>query len=926
MKKNLSRFIIILLCLCIYSQLVRAQLRNTYRFYNTLSTTEPSCAQDLVPTRGLNVQCQSSTAASSGRFLADTLTSGISRVVYHNNLNWGLKYLNTDGIIGSTYTVQIYLKVTNFNRYYTRVIDFSNGVQDNGIYFTNYNTPAPTRNRCLNFYPNGNFGICPFFNDTTYYLLTITRNNATRKIDIYVNDQLFTSYNDLSNFYISTANKPVHIFRDDPVGFACEDGEANFAYLSFADYYSTQADVSQIYSSIDSISNTADFLVTPVPACAGSNVTVTYNGNIPTNNSGYIFNWNWDGGTVVSGSGRGPYSINWNTAGNKNITLDITGGGCATTISNNKIVAVSIAAGSRKDTTICNGTSYQGHTASGTYTTAIATTTGCDSIVTLNLTVLPPATVIVDTTICFGGSFEGHASSGTYVQTLSSFTGCDSTRTVKLTIRSAAVSSVDTTVCFGSSFEGHLTSGTYIQHITNAAGCDSTRTTRLTILPANNVVVDTSICNGAAFEGHSASGTYVQRLVGYNECDSTRTVRLTVLPVINTIIDTSVCNGALFEGYAASGTYVQRLTSFKGCDSTRTVRLTVLPAIATIVDTTICNGTSYNGQTTSGTYVQRLTGFKGCDSTVTTRLIVLPPAVSLIDTTICAGQVFEGFTAPGNYTLHLSSSRGCDSTRTIQLHQSLLIVTHTDTTLCAGGNFMGIDYTTIFEQQLKNAAGCDSFSYTHITVLPPAASFIDTTICAGASFEGYATNGTFTRHFTNYRGCDSTRTVSMTLTATALTPNLGTRTSFCSGDSIVLSPGNFDHYLWQDGSTRKTFTVKQGGFYSVVVSDNCSSTRADIQIAETGCSAFFPSAFSPANPTRNNIFRISPGNVFYQYHLVIYNRYGEKVFESTAADKGWNGKIKGVNASPGAYVWYCEYRKSSAHPQLVQKGTVLLLR
>ena len=183
-----------------------------------------------------------------------------------------------------------------------------------------------------------------------------------------------------------------YIFSEiDPVGFACEDGEANFAYLSFANFYSTQADVTLAFNNIDTVSNSADFLFSPAAACSGSNVTVTYNGNIPPNASGYTFNWNWDGATVVSGSGSGPYIVNWSTDGIKNITLSINGGTCAASITNSKSITIANSVSLQKDTTICNGASYLGHSTSGTYTSTLASTSGCDTIVNIRLTVLPAA-------------------------------------------------------------------------------------------------------------------------------------------------------------------------------------------------------------------------------------------------------------------------------------------------------------------------------------------------------------------------------------------------------------------------------------------------------------------------------------------------------------------------------------------------------
>ncbi|MES2429520.1 MAG: gliding motility-associated C-terminal domain-containing protein [Bacteroidota bacterium] len=458
-------------------------VRNTYKFYNSLSTTEADCASNLFPITGLNTYCTPSTAVISGEFILDKLSvAGQDRIVYHNNFNWGLRYDNTSGVIGKTYTVQMYIKVVNFNDLYTRIIDFSNGVEDDGIYFKNVdNNPTPTSQRCLNFYPDGNFGVCPFFNNNTYYLLTITRDDATKKIDIYVNDQLFTTYNDVADFYVSTVGKPVYIFRDDPFGANCEDGEAYFAYLSFANFYSTQSDIASIYNNITTIANTADFTVTPSASCVDKDVTITYNGDIPATAMNYTFNWSWDGGQVISGSDRGPYVVRWNAAGAKRIRLNITGGDCFKPITNLKQVVISTSGSSQKDTTICAGETFEGYTTSGTFVKTFSSGTGCDSIRTVNLTVVRAPTSFLDTTICAGNSVEGYTASGTYVKTFPKPAGCDSVMTVQLTVIPAPTSYVDTTICEGHSFEGYNTAGTFTKIIPGTAGCDSTRTVKLSI-------------------------------------------------------------------------------------------------------------------------------------------------------------------------------------------------------------------------------------------------------------------------------------------------------------------------------------------------------------------------------------------------------------------------------------------------------------
>ncbi|MFN4123177.1 MAG: PKD domain-containing protein [Flavobacteriales bacterium] len=71
------------------------------------------------------------------------------------------------------------------------------------------------------------------------------------------------------------------------------------------------------------------------PVCVGQTSTITYTGSAP---AGATYNWNFDGGTIVSGSGQGPYQISWNTAGTKNISLQVIQGGISSTITTNQVV------------------------------------------------------------------------------------------------------------------------------------------------------------------------------------------------------------------------------------------------------------------------------------------------------------------------------------------------------------------------------------------------------------------------------------------------------------------------------------------------------------------------------------------------------------------------------------------------------------
>ncbi len=69
---------------------------------------------------------------------------------------------------------------------------------------------------------------------------------------------------------------------------------------------------------------TTTFTFDPI-LCNADQSTITYTGNMT---STATFNWNFDGGTIVSGTGIGPYEISWLTAGAHSIALQVSANGC----------------------------------------------------------------------------------------------------------------------------------------------------------------------------------------------------------------------------------------------------------------------------------------------------------------------------------------------------------------------------------------------------------------------------------------------------------------------------------------------------------------------------------------------------------------------------------------------------------------------
>jgi len=63
-----------------------------------------------------------------------------------------------------------------------------------------------------------------------------------------------------------------------------------------------------------------------------------------------------------------------------------------------------------------------------------------------------------------------------------------------------------------------------------------------------------------------------------------------------------------------------------------------------------------------------------------------------------------------------------------------------------------------------------------------------------------------------------------------------------------------------------------------------------------------------------------------EFHLVVYNRWGQKVFETVDPAKGWNGLVNGLVQSSATFVWFCEFNKPGNAGKTKMKGTVTLIK
>lgn len=189
--------------------------------------------------------------------------------------------------------------------------------------------------------------------------------------------------------------------------------------------------------------------------------------------------------------------------------------------------------------------------------------------------------------------------------------------------------------------------------------------------------------------------------------------------------------------------------------------------------------------------------------------------------------------------------------------------------------------------------------------------------------------GTYYVSVTDENNCKGRDTTFITNLLPSPSGFLSHDTSICSYASLVLSvkPG-FAKYLWSDYSSAPSVTIDKPGVYWLQVTDdnNCMG-KEYVNVSSKDCMQGFyiPNAFTPNNDGKNDIFKpLLFGNVT-SYHFIIYNRFGQKVFETTEVAKGWDGVLNKSSQHREAFVWICNYQLADSTPE-TKKGSVILIR
>ena len=544
------------------------------------------------------------------------------------------------------------------------------------------------------------------------------------------------------------------------------------------------------------------------------------------------------------------------------------------------------------------------------YTIEVSDQNNCKTSDTVELEVVASITAKVtpDTTICEGDSIVLTASGGS---TYSWNTGA--------TTNSITVQPNSTT--------------TYTVSVASGSCSPDQATTTITTAPPPSITItgDTLICIGDSailtasggtnylwYNGesntsitiHPSMDTVYAVLASAGSCWTSKsiTVKLTDPPVISINGITEVCLGDTTSlSVSGAGSYQWSngatsssidvspplstdyfVTAFDGsCKNTDSIRVNVIPSptVDAGSDQSICSGdhiTLY--PTTTGTAYQWNTGETSLN------LNVSPTTTTTYTITVTKG-----------------TCKAVSDEVTVNIVSEIIVKAGNDTSICKGDTI-----------QLY-ASGGSSFEWSH-------GAMTQSTAVSPSNNTTYSVIG-------KSGTCDPD-TDQVIVTVIEVIADAGSDKQINSGQSVTLNGSGGGTYQWQPG-----MGLDNSGIANPVASPSVTTTYTLTVIDQYGCIArdvitisvdeicgklFIPNAFSPNGDGVNDVLYVR-GFCIESLNFAIFNRWGEKVFESTDPEKGWDGIYHGSDNNSVSFDYTLKATLTNG-TTIEQQGTITLLR
>ena len=508
-------------------------------------------------------------------------------------------------------------------------------------------------------------------------------------------------------------------------------------------------------------------------------------------------------------------------------------------------------------------------------------------------------------TACYGEAYEWHGTTytqnGTYTKNLQNSYGCDSIVTLHLTMQTEIpVSEEDATICGGEGYEWngemYYETGDYEVRLQDANGCDSIAILHLTVLPADDVVTNQEICHGDSWlwdeTGEEYGITIVETAISSKNDKgnaSTNANAATPFTINKDAITIDVSKGSI----AANGAYYQinsrnTVTISSSQGNIRSIQLTCTASGTSTYgpgNINVDNGSysfsdkigAWVGEakevvfTTSkyvrvsqiivtyedysqeeGSVVIRKPNTHGCEVNYILNWKLVDcsvPDTALFSTTACDSYIWHDteYTSSGTYYYYTTTSSGRERVEilTLTLNKSV----NYEQTISACNSYTWTDgkvYTEsgTYTQSLQTVNGCDSIVTLHLTVNKSSvASDEYATICYGERYtwngKDYQSSGDYTVTLSNAAGCDSVVTLHLVVLPEAVADTL----------SAVVGADDLP-YLWRGKEYVATGLYVDTEQYTTIDCDSAIH-YLDLTVLSAGI-LDEQSLIHPSNPTDRN--------------------------------------------------------------------------
>ncbi|CAG5080498.1 PKD-like domain-containing protein [Parvicella tangerina] len=268
--------------------------------------------------------------------------------------------------------------------------------------------------------------------------------------------------------------------------------------------------------------------------------------------------------------------------------------------------------------------------------------------------------------------------------------------------------------------------------------------------------------------------------------------------------------------------------------------------------------------------------------------------------------------AAGTYTVTVTGDNGCSDT------EDLLVTmdTVTPTISYNAADTLNCNVTVVDLDASGTTGSNETYVWTTTDGVLVSGDNTNILTAGGA--------GTYTLTVTNDNGCSSSTDVTVISAAAPTADFTPTPTSGVIPLNVSTtnnSTGSNLSYLWDMGNGTNsaqfepTVTYDEMGNYTIelIVTDEfgCSDTASVMIDASGEYSIIIPNIFTPNGDDENDIFHFTLQNAT-DLHCMIYNRWGQLMYEFEALDGGWDGRTySGLEASEGGYyylLWVTDFR------------------